>query len=50
VRASVFQRRLGLASCVVDVAGSGRRPVAVDVELAAAAEVADRVVVAVGGR
>ncbi len=50
LRSSVFQRRLGLASCTVDIAGSGRRPAAVDVELAAAAEVADRVVAAVGGR
>lgn len=49
VRSSVLQRRLGLASCVVDVAGAGRRPVARDVAVGSAVEVATRVVAAVGG-
>lgn len=49
-RASVLQRRLGLATCHVDVAGPGRQPVVVDVDGASAARIARRVVAAVAGR
>lgn len=50
VRSSPFQRRLGLATCAVDVAGAGRRPTALDVEAADAEDVATRVLAAVGGQ
>lgn len=50
VRVSPLQRRLHLASCVVDIAGPGRRPTAVDVDDATAVAIARRVVAAVGGR
>ncbi len=50
VRESPLQRRLGLASCIVDVAGPGRRPRVTDVEVETAVAIADRVVTAVGGR
>lgn len=50
VRASLLQRRLGLATCLVDVAGPGRRPAVVDVAAATAHDVAGRAVAAVGGR
>ena len=50
VRTSPMQRRAGLATCVVDVAGPGRRPRAVDVTVATATGVAAAVVAAVGGR
>jgi putative membrane protein len=50
VRASPMQRRAGLATCVVDVAGPGRRPRAVDVTAATATGVAATVVTTIGGR
>jgi putative membrane protein len=50
VRASPMQRRAGLATCVVDLAGPGRRPRAVDVAVDTATGVATTVVTAIGGR
>jgi putative membrane protein len=50
VRSSPFQRRLGLATCVVDVAGPGRKPSVVDVDEAVAQRVAGRAVAAAAGR
>lgn len=50
VRSSALQRRVGLASCLVDIAGPGRRPVLLDVRPETADDVASRVVAAVGGR
>ena len=50
VRASPMQRRAGLATCVVDVAGPGRRPRAVDVTAATATGIAATVVLTIGGR
>lgn len=50
VCASLLQRRLGLAICLVDVAGPGRRPAVVDVAADTARDVAGRAVAAVGGR
>ena len=47
VKASPFQRRLGLSTCVVDIAGPGRRPAVVDVGSTTADEVARSVVAAV---
>lgn len=50
VRASPMQRRAALATCLVDVAGPGRRPRAVDVAATTADGIAATVVAAVGGR
>lgn len=50
VRVSPLQRRLHLATCVVDVAGPGRRPTVVDVTEDTALSITAQVVAAVGGR
>lgn len=50
VRSSPLQRRVDLATCVVDIAGPGRRPAVVDVAKATADAVRERVVASVGGR
>lgn len=48
VRSSPLQRRSDLATCVVDVAGPGRRPAVIDVEQATAIDVSERVMASVG--
>ncbi len=50
VRSSPLQRRLGLATCIVDIAGPGRRPTVLDVRHATAADIQARVMASVGGR
>jgi uncharacterized membrane protein YdbT with pleckstrin-like domain len=50
VRSSTLQRRLGLATCVVDIAGPGRRPTVRDVRQVTADDIQARVIASVGGR
>ena len=50
VRSSPLQRRLGLATCVVDIAGPGRRPTVVDVSQETADAIGARVIGSIGGR
>ncbi len=49
VRASVWQRRLGLATLVVDLAGPGPRPLVQDEATAVAEDLLGRVMAGVGG-
>ena len=50
VRSSPLQRRLGLATCVVDIAGPGRRPSVLDVSRETAEAIGARVTGSIGGR
>lgn len=50
VRSSPLQRRLGLATCVVDIAGPGRRPTVLDVSRDTADAIGARVIGSIGGR
>lgn len=50
VRSSPLQRRLGLATCIVDIAGPGRRPTVLDIRCETAEAVQASVVEAIGGR
>lgn len=50
IRSSPLQRRLGLATFIVDIAGPGRRPTVLDVGQATADDLRARVMAPIGGR